>query len=99
MCKQAQRALCYALGGDCRDPLLQDLEVISVDPAPNAFHLIVTVMPGVMHEKVTTQEVLIRLGRVAGFLRSEVAAAIRRRRAPELSFRVLKRSTGKTEEG
>ena len=48
--------------------------------------LLVTVS---LPESMPAEQVLLRLDRARGKLRSEVAAAVRRRRAPELVFRVL----------
>ena len=84
LCRQVYRTLSVALAG-CGDEVLQDLTVVSVDPAPDAGHLLVTVSAGTG----TLPDVLGRLGRAGGRLRSEVARDIVRKRAPELSFRVL----------
>lgn len=84
LCRQVQRALGYALGG-CDDDVLASLYVESVEPAPNDKHLMVTVSP--LDRDIEPEEVLLRLHRVLGRLRSEVASDIHRKRVPELSFR------------
>lgn len=89
LCRQVYRTLCVALPG-CGDAVLQDLTVVSVDPAPDAGHLLVTVVPGT--EPAATADVYGRLARAAGRLRAEVARDIVRKRAPELGFRVLPRA-------
>src|SRR5687768_1969741 len=43
LCRQVSRALSLALAGECADPMLQDLVVHSVLPAPNASRLLVNV--------------------------------------------------------
>ncbi len=86
LCRQVQRALGYALG-DMDDEVLASLYVESVEPAPNDKHLLVTVSP--LDRDIPPEDVLIRLHRVLGRLRSEVASDIHRKRVPELSFRCL----------
>ncbi|HEY8746729.1 MAG TPA: hypothetical protein VIM11_02065 [Tepidisphaeraceae bacterium] len=87
LCRQAQRALMYAIPGDLGDSLLQELTVESVLPAPNASRLLVRLTsprgPG------DAPEILERLSRVEKYLRAQVAAAITRKRAPELTFHLL----------
>jgi ribosome-binding factor A len=75
--------------GECGDDLLQSLQVMSVDPAPDASQLVVTVRAGLPGESLDPTDVLAHLERVMGKLRYEVAAAITRKRAPKLIFRVL----------
>jgi ribosome-binding factor A len=77
------------LSGECGDDLLQSLQVVAVDPAPDASQLVVTVRAGLPGEGVDPAEVLSRLNAVMGKLRCEVATAITRKRAPKLVFRVL----------
>jgi ribosome-binding factor A len=86
LCRQVQRALSYALG-DCDDNVLASLYVESVDPAPNDKHLMVTVSP--LDRDISPEDVLVRLHRVLGHLRAEIAADIHRKRVPELAFRCL----------
>ena len=83
LCRQVAEALHWALGG-CGDAVLHALRVVSVEPAPNAVRLLVTVEA----DGVAPVAALEHLRRAAGLLRSEVAAGINRRRAPELTFRV-----------
>lgn len=86
LCRQVQRALGYALGG-LDDDVLASLYVESVEPAPNDKHLMVTVSP--LDADIAPEDVLVRIHRVLGRLRSEVASDIHRKRVPELSFRCL----------
>ena len=91
LCRQVYRTLCVALPG-CGDEVLQDLTVVSVDPAPDAGHLLVTVSAGPpAGDAGTLPDILHRLARAGGRLRSEVARDIVRKRAPELAYRVLPR--------
>jgi len=70
------------------DDLLRGLRVVSVTPAPSASRLLVTVAAAPGSEPVDPAQVLERLERASGLLRSEVAAAITRRRAPVLVYRL-----------
>jgi ribosome-binding factor A len=85
LCRQVEQALSLALEGE----LLRDLTVASVVPAPDSSRMLATV---VYHGPVTvaTTEVLTALDDGRARLRREVAAAICRRKTPELSFRVLR---------
>jgi ribosome-binding factor A len=89
LCAQVAETLSLVLSGDCGDDLLQNLQVVAVDPAPDASQLVVTVRADVPGERADPAEVLTRLNAVMGKLRCEVAAAITRKRAPKLVFRVL----------
>jgi ribosome-binding factor A len=75
-CRQVQRVLNLAL-------VDQDLFVEAVSPAPHCGHLLVHVC---IPADRAIAEALGALQRDAGRLRTEVAAAIARKRAPELSF-------------
>jgi ribosome-binding factor A len=87
LCRQVAEALGSALAG-CADDILQDLLVVAVEPAPNAGRLLITLAatPSAVEHDVAT--VAAHLHRAAGWLRSEVAAAIHRRKTPELTYRV-----------
>jgi len=87
LCGQVARALNGALP-TCGDEVLRDLYVVSVAPAPHAGRLLVTVTRTPSAPAVDNGVVQEHLQRAAGLLRSEVAAAIHRRRAPELTFAV-----------
>lgn len=82
LCGQVQQALLVILPG-LADDVLRDLTVVSVEPAPHTGRLLVTVA-GPAPADATDRH--LRLA--AGLLRSEVASAVHRRKAPELIFRV-----------
>ena len=82
-CRQVQRALNLALADRNADDGMNDLFVEDVSPAPDCGHLLVHVVIPV--DRPIT-EALSALRRDAPRLRSEVAMAITRKRAPELSF-------------
>jgi ribosome-binding factor A len=83
LCTQVQHALNLAFASRYTDDATGDLFVDAVLPAPDCRHLLVQVLvpPG-----CAVAEVLTRLRCDAGYLRSRVAMAITRKRAPELSF-------------
>jgi ribosome-binding factor A len=61
-----------------------------VTPAPDASRLLVTVapLPSFDADRFDAVDVLYRLNRAAGRLRSEVAASITRKHAPVLTYRL-----------
>jgi ribosome-binding factor A len=87
LCAQVRRALSSALA-ELADPSLRDLLVGSVEPAPDAGRLAVRVFPSTSAPDLDTDELRRRLRALRGFLRAEVAAAIHRKRTPELDFLV-----------
>jgi ribosome-binding factor A len=91
LCRQIAETLDLVLSGDCRDETLQNLHVVSVEPAPNTSRLLVTLVADLPEAEVDRQAILDRLNRQAGRLRCEVAASIHRRRAPALAFNVIAR--------
>ena len=86
LCAAAERALSLFLSG-CADDGLMELSVESVIPAPDSGHLLATFRRGAGGP--ADEEILERLARLRGAMRTEVAAAVSRRRAPELIFRLL----------
>ena len=86
LCRQVERALSLALGGECNDDLLRELLVESVVPFPNASRLLVRVVVPTHSADVPLVKVIERLNRAAPLLRGLVAQAITRKRAPEFSF-------------
>lgn len=65
------------------DPTLEQLYVADVTPAPGCGHLLVHFA---MPLDRSLPDVLVSLRRETPWLRAQVAAAISRKRAPELSF-------------
>src|SRR5688500_13263684 len=85
VCRQVYDALAFALA-ELDDPLIDDLILAHVTPAPNASRLQVTLVPS--RADLDAAEALLRLADVADDLREEVAAEVTRRRVPELVFRI-----------
>lgn len=88
LCKVASRAISHALRLHAYDPLLTDLDVLRVEPAPDGTRLRVWCAP----TGPTTPDRLIaaqhRLAALRPHFRAELAAAIQRKRVPELTFAV-----------
>lgn len=85
--RQVAHALQLALAGECGDARLQALEVVAVEPAPDASRLRVVLRSFDPQVEIATLTACVAA--VAGRLRTATAAAIRRRRAPDLVFLVV----------
>jgi ribosome-binding factor A len=89
LCRQVYQALTLTLGGESGDDVLRDCTVESVVPAPNASRLLVRVaLPPARPGEPAASPVAVMecLARAHGRLRRAVAAAVTRKRAPELTF-------------
>lgn len=85
VCRQVFDALTYALA-DLDDPLIDELVLVSVTPAPSAARVLVTLVPST--GELDCDAAYQRLLAVAPELRQEVAAELTRARVPELAFRI-----------
>lgn len=85
VCRQVLDALTFALA-ELDDPLIDDLILVSVIPAPSAARVQVTLVPS--HDRIDCVAALERLREVGAELREEVAAEVARARVPELVFRI-----------
>lgn len=91
LCGQVLEALGSILAG-MADENLQNLTVVTVEPAPNTGRLRVTVAgdsPADATDPTTRTDALLALERAGGLLRMEVARAIHRKYAPELVFHLV----------
>lgn len=86
LCKWAARVVSHALRARAADPLLVNLDVVSVEPAPNATRLRVWCAPTVPTTPEHLSIVQQRLAALRSQIRAELAAAIQRKRVPELTF-------------
>ncbi len=84
LCRQVERALSGALEGE----ILRDLTVASVVPAPDSSRLLVTF---VFHgsEPLAAAEIVAALKGQHARLRAALAAAIHRKKTPELAYHVV----------
>lgn len=87
LCRQVAETIDGVLASS-DDDLIRDLQVLSVEPAPDASRLLVTVRPIAPGADYAVIPVLGRLTEFAGEIRSEVAGAITRRKCPNLAFQV-----------
>jgi len=83
LCRQVERALNLAFAERKGDDDISGVYCDEVSPAPDCGRLLVHVVIPPGHPAA---DVIIALRRESPRLRSEVAAAITRKRAPELSF-------------
>lgn len=88
LCHQVADTLSLVLSGEFGDEL-RDLQVVAVTPAPDASQLLVLVAPAVEGCSLDPNTVAVKLAAAAGRLRSEVATAITRKRAPKLLFQFV----------
>ena len=89
LCSQVQDALYWVLGSAVGDEMLAYLHVLSVEPMPDASRLLVTVSSP---PEMSLELAGIRLQNATKAIRAEVAAAVHRRKAPDLVFRVMRQS-------
>jgi len=89
LCRQVAVTL-DGVFADCGDGVLQNLHVASVAPFPDASRLLVTVssVDGRRARVVGPEVVLDHLNHASGHLRREIAAAVTRKRAPLLLYRL-----------
>jgi ribosome-binding factor A len=85
LCDQVANALRGILA-DSADDAIRSLAVVQVEPAPNTGRLLVTVAVVAPADVMDPSTVRTRLQHANGWLRTEVAAAIHRRHAPELAW-------------
>jgi ribosome-binding factor A len=87
LCRAVARTLHLALAGSA-DPLLRDLGVIAVEPAPDAHRLRIIVGPIAPGVTIEPALALAALAERSGYFRAQIAQAVIRRRVPELTFTV-----------
>lgn len=90
LARQIERQLAIALA-ELEDPQLAGLVLVAVAPTPDASRIRVELAcePGSPVGAMTLLEQAIALAKLRGRLREEVAAAIHRRRTPELDLVVV----------
>lgn len=88
LCSQVHDALRLILG-EAADERLHSLEVREVLPAPNDSQLLVLLVPLDPLTETEREEVTAVLEVAAGWLRTEIASAITRKRAPRLVLQLL----------
>ncbi len=86
LCRQVYDALTYALA-ELDDPMIDELVLESVIPAPTVSRVQVTLVPS--RDGLDYDEALARLNAIAPGLRQDVAMEICRKHVPELIFRIV----------
>ncbi|MEZ6115569.1 MAG: hypothetical protein R3C28_03215 [Pirellulaceae bacterium] len=86
LCRQVEETLHYCLSDGADADWLCDYMVVSVDPAPDAAHLLVTLATDAAGDLASKLELL---SQHEGRLRTEIANSISRKRVPRLSFRIV----------
>lgn len=76
------------LSGEIDDDRLPLLHVLEVEPAPDSSRMLVTLTADVAEIDYDPSGILETLTEYADLLRMEVAAAIHRKKAPQLMFRI-----------
>jgi ribosome-binding factor A len=87
-CKAAHRAIEAGLSSDCGDVRLKSLSVHCVEPLPGGTKLLV-IIAAPLTDQAAMRELEQALQKASGLLRSVLAAEIRRKRTPHLTFRVV----------
>jgi ribosome-binding factor A len=90
LCSQVQRTVEQVILGDLDDDVLRNLCVLAVEPAPDESRLLVTVGPFASNVEVDPIQVMEHLGLASAHIRTEVAAAITRRKVPTLVYQVAR---------
>lgn len=90
LCSQVQRTVEQVILGDLDDEVLRNLCVLAVEPAPDESRLLVTVGPFASNVEINPIQVMEHLGLASAHIRSEVAAAITRRKVPTLVYQVAR---------
>lgn len=88
LCRQVQRILEQIFSGEIRDELLDSLRIVSVtSTAPSTLQ--VTLVADLPPERFDRKQIEARLDELSGWLRTEVAGAITRKRTPLLIFHLV----------
>jgi ribosome-binding factor A len=90
LCRQIADTLNYVLSGELNDDVLRNVYVDSVQPAPDATRLLVSVALIDPNDPTPADKILHRLGLWSPRIRSEVAHSIHGRKTPELSYCVVR---------
>lgn len=89
LCSQVAQTLSVILSWESGSELLRNLVVEAVEPAPDSTRVLVSVSLAVTAEPCSLRQALACLQHSAAWLRTEIAAAIHRKRVPQLVFRMV----------
>lgn len=85
LCKQIERSLQLALAG-CADEAIRELVVLGAEPTAGANRVVVRVALASDVPGVDEPTLRARLDRLRGYLRSQIARDLTRKRVPDLGF-------------
>ena len=90
LCKRAKRTVDLVFAGEHLNPLLHELTVERVELSTNSNQLVITVLvdPNLSIEKKVS--IVGALTHAKGYVRSSIAQAIERKRAPAIRFRIAR---------
>lgn len=89
LCRQVAETIDQILAGELGDAALNSLRVASAVPAPDASRMLVTLVATSADGPFDRAAIEQKLAAVTGLLRAAIAAAITRRKAPNLSFVII----------
>ncbi len=89
LCGQIREALYWVLGSQAGDDWLAHLEVHSVQPLGNTSQILITL---VAPEDIEIEHATGKVQAASRAIRAEIAAAIHRRKVPDLFFRIVHKS-------
>ena len=91
LCRQVSDTLQLVLNGN--DPILEDLHVVDVVPAPDSRRLLVIVglAADIVESASHVEAIMDRLNDHVPRLRAEIASVITRRKTPQLLFEITTR--------
>lgn len=97
LCKQVMETINILLAGGLGDARLHQILVDSVTPAPDSTRLRISVRPMDSNSEYGLSEIQAALNEAHGLIRCEVAAAVQRKKTPELVFLVVPEERGSHE--
>ncbi len=86
LCKECSRTVALVLSGEVSQPLLRELQVLSVKPDKHEQTLCVTLAHLSDDKAISADDVVVALQPVQGLLRCALAQALNRKHVPGLRF-------------
>lgn len=87
--KEIELTLSLTLGGELEDPALSNLNIFKVEPIPESGDFLIILEWTSNSRDFQFDKVMLSIKKASGFLRSEVAKSLNRKRVPQLSYRLL----------
>ena len=89
MCKEARKVLSSIFQGETVEPILSWLQIANVEIEGEGQFLTVTITNCEKDLDLCEEEVKLALARAKGYLRTEIAQTINRKRIPMLKFKYI----------